>query len=201
MNMSALWYLLTAVPALQDVSKAIPDAVIDLRYATADNFMKKQVYPAGARCLLLEPSLARLLKAAEALRKLGFRLRLYDCYRPHSVQYKLWQVMPVQGYVANPKTGSNHNRGVAVDLSLVTLDGHEVEMPSPYDDFTAAAHHGYQDATAAAIANRETLRQAMQDQGFTLNRMEWWHFDSPGAKKFPLRNESFDETNVTREAP
>jgi D-alanyl-D-alanine dipeptidase len=140
---------------------------------------------------LLERSASMLVRAADALRAKGFRLRLYDCYRPHSVQFELWKVMPKPGYVADPKKGSNHNRGGAVDLGLVTLDGGEVEMPSGYDFFGPAAHHGFAGATAVATANREALRSAMEAVGFKKNPMEWWHYDLPDAAKFPLRDEPF----------
>jgi D-alanyl-D-alanine dipeptidase len=198
--------LLAAPEPLVDVSARIPDAVVDLRYATADNFMKKQVYPTGASCLLLERSAELLARAAEALRAKGYRLRLYDCYRPHAVQYLLWAAMPKRGYVAEPKTGSNHNRGGAVDLSLVTLDGREVEMPSGYDAFGPAAHHGFSGGTAASRANREVLRAAMKAVGFVSNRMEWWHYDLPDAAKYPLREEPFvvdggAALNPARESP
>jgi zinc D-Ala-D-Ala dipeptidase len=179
------------IESLIEVQTQIPDAVIDLRYATANNFMKKQVYPSEAKCLLLEPSLTKLVKAAKVLREKGFRLRLYDCYRPHSVQYELWKVMPVPGYVAEPNKGSNHNRGGAIDLGLVTLNGKDVEMPTPYDDFTKAAHHGYEGGTEVSRKNRETLREAMLAQGFKPNKMEWWHYDLADASKYPLRDEKF----------
>ncbi|GMU61448.1 MAG: D-alanyl-D-alanine dipeptidase [Myxococcaceae bacterium] len=187
-----LLLFLAGVPEpLVEVCARIPDAVVDLRYATPDNFMKKQVYPSGARCLLLERSATLLAKAAGALRTKGFRLKVYDCYRPHSVQYELWKVLPVPGYVADPKKGSNHNRGGAVDLTLVTLDGGAVEMPSSYDFFGKAAHHGFAGASAEATKNRETLREAMEAAGFKKNPMEWWHYDLPGAAKYPLRDEPF----------
>lgn len=179
------------LPPLLEVSTRLPDAVIDLRYATADNFMGKAVYPPDARCLLLAPSLERLEAAARTLRAQGFRLKLHDCYRPHHVQYELWKVLPKPGYVADPKTGSNHNRGGAVDLSLVTLDGGVVEMPSPYDFFGRAAHHGFDGGTPESRRNRERLRAAMTDAGFTINPMEWWHYDLPSARRYPLRDEPF----------
>jgi zinc D-Ala-D-Ala dipeptidase len=179
------------VPALLEVQARIPDAVVDLRYATPDNFMKKAVYPPEARCLLIQPSLERLEAAASVLRAQGYRLKLYDCYRPHAVQWELWKVLPKPGYVADPKKGSNHNRGGAIDLSLVTLDGGVVEMPSPYDFFGPAAHHGFDAGTAASRANRELLKAAMTGAGFTINPMEWWHYDLPDARRFPLRDEPF----------
>ncbi len=185
--------LLAAAPLepLVEVTSLIPDAVVDLRYATSDNFMKKQVYPGTARCLLLERSAKKLKVAADELREKGFRLRLYDCYRPHHVQFELWKVMPVPGYVAEPVKGSNHNRGGAVDLGLVTLDGADVEFPSAYDFFGKAAHHGFAGGTAPSRAHRELLRSTMEAAGFKKNRMEWWHYDLPDAAKSPLRDEPF----------
>jgi D-alanyl-D-alanine dipeptidase len=192
MTSLALSLLLAASPEpLVEVTSLIPDAVVDLRYATADNFMKKKVYPDTARCLLLERSAKMLKAAADQLREQGFRVRLYDCYRPHSVQYELWKVMPVPGYVADPKKGSNHNRGGAVDLGLVTLDGKDVELPSPYDFFGKAAHHSFTGGSKAALANRDALRTAMEAAGFKKNPMEWWHYDLPNAFKYPLRDEAF----------
>jgi zinc D-Ala-D-Ala dipeptidase len=179
--------------ALLEVSARIPDAVVDLRYATTDNFMGQAVYPAEARCLLLEPSLKKLEVAASSLRARGFRVRLYDCYRPRAVQWQLWKVFPKPGFVADPRTGSNHNRGGAVDLSLVTLDGGPVEMPTPYDTFTAAAHQGFDGGTPASRAHREVLKAAMTAAGFTTNPREWWHYDLPDARRYPLRDEPFSD--------
>jgi len=176
---------------LVEVKSVVPDAVVDLRYATADNFMKKQVYPSDARCLLLERSAKQLKAAADVLREKGFRLRLYDCYRPHHVQFELWKVMPVPGYVAEPKKGSNHNRGGAVDLGLVTLEGNDVEFPSPYDFFGKQAHHSFTGGSKAALEHRELLRTTMEAAGFKRNPMEWWHYDLPDARRFPLRDEPF----------
>jgi D-alanyl-D-alanine dipeptidase len=183
-----LLWLLAAAPAepLVEVSHVIPDVVVDLRYATDDNFMKKQVYPEGARCLLLQSTVERLQGAADALRKQGYRLRLYDCYRPSSVQYELWKVSPRPGYVMDPKVGSNHSRGGSVDLSLVTLEGGEVEMPSAFDVFGKPAHHSYQGASKAALEHRSTLRAAMEAAGFNPNPLEWWHYDVPNPWHLPL---------------
>lgn len=192
MNLLVALALAAAPEPLVEVTSVVPDAVVDLRYATADNFMKKQVYPADARCLLLERSAKQLVAAAEVLRAKGFRLRLYDCYRPHHVQFELWKVMPVPGYVAEPKKGSNHNRGGAVDLGLVTLDGKDVEFPSSYDFFGKAAHHSFQGGSKDALANRELLRATMEAAGFKKNPMEWWHYDLPDASKYPLRDEPFN---------
>jgi D-alanyl-D-alanine dipeptidase len=178
-------------PAVVDATQVVPDLVVDLRYATQDNFLKRQVYPDGARCMLLPDTAARLKKAADALRPKGYRLKVYDCYRPRAVQYEMWKIMPEPGYVANPKFGSNHNRGAAVDLTLVTREGAAVEMPTPFDDFTPAAHHGYAGGTKASREHREVLREAMEGVGFKRNPMEWWHYDLPGAKKLPVLDVPF----------
>ncbi|RKG85874.1 D-alanyl-D-alanine dipeptidase [Corallococcus terminator] len=180
---------------LVDAATVIPDLILDLRYATKDNFLKRQVYPDGARCLLLPDSVSRLKKAADVLRPQGYRLKVYDCYRPRAVQYEMWKILPKPGYVANPAKGSNHNRGGAVDLTLATVDGGEVEMPTPFDDFTPKAHHGYMGGTPASREHREVLRAAMEGVGFQRNKMEWWHYDLPGATKLPVLDVPFTPTN------
>ncbi|WP_140857254.1 D-alanyl-D-alanine dipeptidase [Myxococcus xanthus] len=180
-----------AAASLVDATTVVSDLVVDLRYATADNFLKRKVYPDTARCLLLPESAERLKKAADVLRAQGYRLKVYDCYRPRAVQYQMWEIMPVPGYVANPRTGSNHNRGGAVDLTLTTLEGKEVEMPTPFDTFSRAAHHGYEGGTEASRKHREILREAMEGAGFKRNRMEWWHYDLPDAKTRPVLDVPF----------
>ena len=103
----------------------------------------------------------------------------------------MWKLYPRPGYVANPKKGSNHNRGAAVDLTLVTSEGKAVEMPTPFDTFTRAAHQGYTGGSAQSRENRERLRSAMEAAGFRPNRMEWWHFDLPGATQLPVLDVPF----------
>lgn len=190
MTVALLALLLAAgAPKLVEAKTVVTDLVVDLRYATEDNFLHKQVYPDGSRCLLLEDSVKRLKVAAEALRRQGFRLKVWDCYRPHAVQFEMWKIFPKPGYVAEPKAGSNHNRGGAVDLTLVTLDGEDVELPTPFDTFSKAAHHGYDGGTEASRANREVLKAAMEQAGFVKNAMEWWHWDLPDAKRRPILDE------------
>lgn len=171
---------------LLDAHVVIPDAIVDLRYATHDNFTHQQLYPSEARCLLLPTTAQRLQQAAQWLRQRGFRLRLYDCYRPRRVQFVLWNIMPVRGYVANPHTGSHHNRGAAVDVALASLDGQPLEFPSPYDFFGREAHHSFMSASPVALTHRAILREAMERAGFIKNPKEWWHYEIPEAKSFPL---------------
>lgn len=190
----AVLALLSAAPApaaapedaLVEVKKLIPDLVLDLRYATDQNFLKRRVYPQDATCLLRQETVERLKRAADQLRSKGFRLRVYDCYRPLSVQWEMWRIFPKPGYVADPRKGSNHNRGTAVDLTLADAQGNEVEMPTGFDSFSKAAHHDYAGASVDATKHRELLREAMEGAGFKKNRMEWWHYDLPDATKFPI---------------
>jgi D-alanyl-D-alanine dipeptidase len=169
-------------PDLVDAARLVPDAVLDVRYATADNFMGRKLYP-EARCLLLRPVAERVARAAARLRARGFRLRLHDCYRPLAVQREMWAAFPRKGYVANPAQGSNHNRGAAVDVGLATAAGGRVEMPTEYDAFERRAHAGATEGVSpAARRNRDLLRRAMEAAGFRVNPMEWWHFDAPEAK-------------------
>jgi D-alanyl-D-alanine dipeptidase len=181
---------------LVDATQVVEGLVVDLRYATADNFLKRKVYPDSARCLLRQSAAQTLAKAAASLKPRGLRLKVYDCYRPRSVQWEMWKILPQPGYVADPRKGSNHNRGAAVDLTLVDDQGKELEMPTPFDTFTQAAHHGYEGGTPASRKNREILRAAMEGAGFKRNRMEWWHYELPETRKFPVLDEPFDEVGV-----
>jgi D-alanyl-D-alanine dipeptidase len=167
---------------LVDATRLVPDAVLDVRYATADNLMGRPLYP-EARCLLLRPVAERLARAAASLRAQGFRLRLYDCYRPLAVQRAMWKAYPRKGYVADPAKGSNHNRAAAVDAGLATAEGGPVELPTAYDAFDRRAHAGATEGVSlAARRNRDLLRRAMEGAGFRVNPMEWWHFDAPERK-------------------
>lgn len=174
---------------LVEVKAHIPDVVVELPYATADNFVGEQLYPEGARCLLRRDTLERLTVAADALREKGYRIKLWDCFRPLAVQWQMWRRFPRPGYVANPERGSHHNRGAAVDLTLMTLEGEELEMPTPFDSFQRAAHHSYTGGTEASRRNRGILRRAMEEAGFRINRSEWWHYSLPGSGRFPVRDE------------
>ncbi|SEM26549.1 D-alanyl-D-alanine dipeptidase [Stigmatella aurantiaca] len=190
----ALWLGAGKEPPLVDATEVVPDLVVDMRYATEDNFLKRKVYPEDARCLLLPDAARRLKKAADVLREKGYRVKVYDCYRPRAVQWEMWKLVPKPGYVANPKFGSNHNRGAAVDLTLVTREGEAVEMPTPFDDFTPAAHHGYKGGTEASRKHRKLLLEAMEGAGFLRNKMEWWHYDVPGAKGMPVLDVPFTKS-------
>ena len=173
----------TPAPPLVDVAGIIPDALVDLRYATSDNLAHRPVYPAGARCLLLAPVAERLARVAGRLRAEGLRLRLWDCYRPLTVQRELWRLVPHKGLVADPAKGSHHNRGAAVDVAVAAADGGPVALPTGFDDLGRRARLQAVDGVSPeARQNRERLRAAMEAEGFRPNRMEWWHYEAPEAR-------------------
>jgi D-alanyl-D-alanine dipeptidase len=190
----ALSLFLAAAPAtppapdaaddLVDVSVTAPGVRIEVRYATPDNFLHEAVYPC-ARCLLRRPAAEALARAQRALAAKGLGLRVWDCYRPPSVQQRMWALVPDARFVANPAKGSIHNRGGAVDLTLVDAAGKPLPMPTPFDEFTPRAAA---DAPAApeAARNRALLRQAMEEAGFAGIRSEWWHFDLAGSRGWPV---------------
>ena len=170
---------------LIDVAKAIPGIQLDLRYATANNFTGRVLYPC-TRCLLRHSVAQRLAAVQQDLAVQGLQLKLFDCYRPLSVQRILWQILPDERYVADPAKGSRHNRGAAVDLTLLDWQGRELIMPSEFDDFSERAHRDYQNLPEAAIYNRGRLEQAMARHGFTGLPTEWWHFDAEGWERYPV---------------
>jgi len=171
---------------LVDVQKMIPGVVLDIRYATTNNFTGQQLYP-FAGCYLRRAAAEKLAAVQAELQPLGYGLKIYDGYRPLSVQRKMWEVFPQPGYVADPKKGSRHNRGAAVDVTLIRLaDLSELPMPTPYDDFTERAHRKFTDLPAEVIQNRELLERTLTKHGFVGLATEWWHFDDRDWRNYPL---------------
>ncbi|HTL70929.1 MAG TPA: M15 family metallopeptidase [Candidatus Eisenbacteria bacterium] len=170
---------------LVDIQSVHPRIRIDVRYATENNFMKERLYPA-ARCLVRREVAAKLARVQDRLEARGLGLKIFDGYRPLSVQKKMWARFPVEGYVANPAKGYNHNRGAAVDLTLVDGKGNELPMPSAYDEFSERAHRDYAGGTEAERENRALLQSEMEREGFHGLTTEWWHFDDAAAKSYPL---------------
>ncbi|MFC1687490.1 M15 family metallopeptidase [Patescibacteria group bacterium] len=159
--------------------------VLDIRYATKNNFVGKKMYH-QPRALLLQSVAQRLLKAHRILKKKGYRIKIWDCYRPLSVQKILWRKKPDERYVANPKKGSPHNRGTAIDCTLVDAKGKKLVMPTPFDAFTKKAHRSATHVSVQERKNMLILERAMKDAGFIPFPMEWWHFNDPEWKKHPL---------------
>ena len=170
---------------LVDVATVAPTVRVELRYATTANFTHAALYPADTKCLLRPAVAARLAAVQQALQKERLGLVLYDCWRPLFAQQKLWAVRPDPRYVADPKKGSRHGRGAAVDVALVDERGHALEMPTEWDDGTARAHRDSEDASKVALANRAHLEAAMKAAGFVGLATEWWHFDARDWQRFP----------------
>lgn len=181
-----------AADPLVDLRTSVPGVVLDVRYATPRNFLGRALYPRPA-AFLRRSAAQRLARAAAALEKRGRRLVVYDAYRPLSVQRLLWAAKPDRRYVADPARGSAHNRGGAVDVGLADADGKPLEMPSGYDEFGPRAAHGAKGVPAAAAANAAELRAAMEAAGFQPLAEEWWHYQDPAAKEWPLLDIPFQE--------
>lgn len=167
---------------LVDVRTVVPDAVIDLRYATSNNFVGVAMYPADARCLVAQSMADGLRTAAGILRADGDVLVFWDCYRPHAVQVQMYEVVSEPGWVSKPGPyARSHEAGLSVDVTLAH-DGALVDMGTGFDEFTPRANaYATDGVSAAAQANRARLREAMAAGGFTVYKGEWWHFDAPGA--------------------
>ena len=184
-----------AAPRLVDIAQANPNIILDIRYATSNNFLHEAVYPA-ARCFVLETVAMRLDSVQRELETKGLGLKIFDGYRPYSVTCRMWEILPDDRYVANPKRGSRHNRGAAVDVTLTDSLGNELEMPTGFDDFSEKAGQEYMDLPQHVIENRVLLRDIMTKYGFTPIRTEWWHFDLKNYEKYPILDKTFEEIDL-----
>ncbi len=163
------------------------DVILDMRYATEDNFLKSKVYECGD-CYLRMKTVKQLISASKAFKDKGFTIKIYDCYRPIDVQKKMWGIVPNPIYVADPAKGSIHNRGGAVDITLVDGKGFELDMGTQFDHFGPESAHGYKDICKDVRKNRRFLRRTMEKHGFKTFESEWWHYNLENASKLPLSN-------------
>ena len=163
------------------------DFAYDMRYATNNNFRKEKVY-ACAECYTRVKTAKALIEANQELIKKGFRIKFFDCYRPRSVQYKMWALVPNPQYVADPKKGSIHNRGGAVDITLETLDGTELDMGTDFDFFGRRAYHDNYELPQQVLDNRKLLKETMENHGFWSVRSEWWHYNLSAASSDKVAN-------------
>lgn len=161
-----------------------PGIQIDLKYATTDNFVKEKLYDCP-RCFLRSDVALSIRNIQKDLRRKGYGLKMLDCYRPLSVQWKLWNKVPDPRYVADPRKGSMHNRGSAVDLTLVDAQGKELDMGTAFDFFGKEAYHDYTDLPKEVLARRTLLRETMLKHGFRSTRTEWWHY-SYTKRSYPI---------------
>jgi N-acyl-D-amino-acid deacylase len=182
-------------PSLVELVKLDPSIKLDIRYATANNFMGQPFYK-EARAFLQKPAAEALIRAGKRLHDQGFGLLIHDGYRPWQVTLAFWDATPAEKhiFVANPATGSRHNRGCAVDMSLYDLkSGLPVEMPSGYDEMSERAFPEYAGGTAVQTSNREILRKAMEAEGFTVYEHEWWHFDYKDWTRYRILDIPFEK--------
>jgi D-alanyl-D-alanine dipeptidase len=180
---------------LVELVRVEPSIRSEVRYATANNFVGRPVYRQG-RVFLQRPAADAVARAHWRLAAQGYGLLVFDGYRPWSVTRLFWEVTPphLREFVANPRQGSRHNRGCAVDLTLFELaTGREVEMPTPYDDFTEKAAQDYAGATPTQAAHRAVLRDAMLKEGFLVYPSEWWHFDYKDWREYPILDVPFEK--------
>lgn len=170
---------------LIDVQAFIPHIQIDLRYATLNNFTNQIVYDFDKA--LLHPEAALQLKKVQVeLLAQSLSLKIWDAYRPLSAQWKFWSIMPDERYVSHPAKGGRHTKGTSVDVTLVDLNGEELEMPTGFDDFSSKAHFNDMTASQKAIDNRNFLQAIMTRHGFIGYEAEWWHFDLLGWENYPV---------------
>lgn len=161
--------------------------IYDMKYATKDNFLKAKVYECS-ECYLRLKTVNDLIKANYKAIKKGYRIKLFDCYRPADIQKKMWKIFPNAKYVANPSKGSIHNRGGALDLTLVDKNGKELDMGTPFDFFGIEAAHAYNKLTDIQLSNRKLLKRIMQSSNFNAIKSEWWHYNLKGSKVDSVSN-------------
>jgi D-alanyl-D-alanine dipeptidase len=178
---------------LVDLAAAVPGVVLDVRYATRENFLGRELYPV-ARALLRRPAAEALAAAQRELAAEGLGLKVWDAYRPYAVTVAMWEAIRDPDYVADPAKGSRHNRGCAVDVTLVRLaTAEELAMPTAHDDFTPRAAHAFAELPAETLAHRERLRSVMERHGFAPLPSEWWHYDFAGWERFSLLDLRLDD--------
>lgn len=185
---------------LVELTEADERILIDQRYATKDNFTGRVHYD-RVLCLVQEDVLPMLIRAADLAEAAGCRIKIWDAYRPVSVQQALHDSAPPElaAYVPAPGPWSMHARGITVDVTLCDMEGNELDMPTGFDDFSPRANSDSTDATDRQIANRELLNGIMTEAGFTRSRLEWWHFDGPNRDRYQVLDVSFGEFEAARD--
>ncbi|MDB5223066.1 MAG: peptidase [Chitinophagaceae bacterium] len=175
-----------------DIKKLIPNIIFDLRYATTNNFMHRKLYPTVTTAFIRLAAAKALQRVQTELNILGLGLKIFDAYRPYSVTEKMWQPIKDERYVADPKKGSGHNRGIAVDLTLVNLKTkQELLMGTGFDNFSDTAHQNFTALPQEILQNRNMLKRLMEKYGFKPLETEWWHYSLPNAKDFELLDVNF----------
>lgn len=170
---------------LVEVKKINPHIKLDIKYATENNFTGKKVYK-SAKCFVHKDVAQKLNNIQKELESMGLGLLIWDAYRPISAQKTFWEICPDERYVIPPSKGSRHNRGVAIDCTIIKKDGNLLKMPTEFDDFSEKAHAYNQEFSEEIIKNRKLLQKVMTDNGFQVMKWEWWHFDLVGWENYPI---------------
>lgn len=178
-----------------ELRTVIPDIVYDLRYATTNNFMHRLMYVPPTRSTFLRaPAAKALAEVQKELKAMGYGLKIFDAYRPYSVTVSFWELVHDERYVASPSKGSGHNRGLAVDLTIINLKTHrELDMGTGFDNFTDSAHHSFTGFSPAVLQNRQLLKEIMAKHGFNMLETEWWHYFWPNDKDYEVLDIPFDK--------
>ena len=178
---------------LVDLEKLIPGLVLDIRYATTNNFTGERIYTL-AKAYARRPVAEALKQAQVALKEKGLGIKVFDAYRPYKATVKFYEVYHDTTYVASPYKGSRHNRGCAIDMTLIDLKtGQELTMPTGYDSFQKAAWPSTPVKDPEVRKNRALIIEVMKQQGFKVNSSEWWHFDFIGWTKYDVLDIDFEE--------
>ena len=177
---------------MADIKKYINNIILDLRYATANNFMHTKLYPPVSTTYLRLPAAKALQHVQTELNAVGLGLKIFDAYRPYSVTEAMWEPIKDDRYVADPKKGSGHNRGIAVDLTIINLKTREeLPMGTGFDNFSDTAHQTFTALPEQILQNRNLLKNLMEKYGFKSLETEWWHYSLPNAKDFEILDLSF----------
>lgn len=175
-----------------NLRKAIPSIVLDLKYATKNNFMHQKLYPPIRATYLRKPAAEALKLVVKELETQGLGIKIWDAYRPYAVTELMWEKIGDPRYVADPSKGSGHNRGVSVDLTLINLStGEELKMPTGFDNFSDTAHANFSSLSPEILKNKGLLKTVMEKYGFIMLDTEWWHFYLPKSSDFSVLNLSF----------
>jgi D-alanyl-D-alanine dipeptidase len=179
--------------SLINLKTLIPSIILDLRYGSQVNFTKQKLYKNATTTYLRRDPANALLSAQSFLKPMGYGIKIFDAYRPYSVTKLMWDLIHDERYVANPKAGSGHNRGISVDLTLVELKtGKELDMGTNFDNFTDSAHHGFTNKLPENVKNnRANLKNVMEQFGFKALETEWWHYSWISNEKYDVLDLSF----------
>lgn len=180
---------------LLELHSLMPSIVYDLRYAGNNNFTGIRLYKEGTHTTYLrKPAAKALAKVQHALKRKNLGLKVFDAYRPYDVTVAFWELIKDERYVANPSKGSGHNRGLAIDLTIIDLStGKDLDMGTGFDDFSDTAHHTFTSLPTQILANRQLLKEMMIKAGFLPFETEWWHYAWPNDKNYEVLNLSFEE--------